>query len=82
MLELSKIGILLTLFIVILMILTKHLFNFNFRFTEQSVTVGLFEVLLYGVLNIHQERMDTLDLNSMLKNLLTNERQIAFFGHI
>ena len=63
------------------MILTKHLLNFNFRLTEQSVTVGSSEVLLYGVLNINQERMDALDLNSMLKNLLTNERQIAFFRH-
>ena len=36
--------------------------------------MGSSEVLLYGVLNIHQERMDALDLNSMLKNLLTNER--------
>ena len=34
-----------------------------------------------GVLNIHQERMDAFDLNSMLKNFLTNEWSIAFFGH-
>ena len=34
------------------------------------------------VLHIHQERMDTLDLNSIVKEFAeANERQVAFFRH-